>query len=101
MLVSAITNTYDFRLEFLNSSRAEQFSLLALDALFEYLDELSDAIGEDIKVDVIGICCEWSEYDSVEECCAAYGSDYNDLYDLQDVTAAIPLENGGVLVHEF
>lgn len=101
MLVSAIKNTYDFRLEFLNSSRAEQFSLLALDALFEYHDELSDAIGEDIKVDVIGICCEWSEYESVEECCAAHGSDYNDLDDLQEKTTVIPLENGGVLVYDF
>lgn len=101
MLVSAITNTHEFRLEFLNSSRAERFSLLALDALFEYYDEMSAAIGQDIRVDVIDICCEWAEYDSVEECCADYGRDCNDLDDLQEKTTVIPLENGGVLVYDF
>ena len=42
--------------------RADQFSYEALEALFEYYDEL-----EDCELDVIAICCDWTEYEDMEE----------------------------------
>ncbi len=70
----------------------------ALRALYEYLDEASNDMGEDIELDVVGICCEWSEYKDIE----AVKEDYEieGLSDLQDQTTVIEFD-GGLLVHEF
>lgn len=38
------------------------FTYKGLRALFEYLENLSEDIGENIKLDVITLCCEYSEY---------------------------------------
>ena len=47
--------------------RADQFSYEALEALFEYYDEL-----EDFELDVIAICCDWIEYEDMQEAIEAF-----------------------------
>jgi len=56
----------DFIRAFDDMDRSENFSREARRALFEYLDDMSDDIGEDIELDPIGICCEWAELDADE-----------------------------------
>ena len=51
--------------------RAKQFSYGARSALFEYYEEMSEDMGEPVELDVIAICCDWSEY-TVEEAVEAY-----------------------------
>ena len=53
--------------------RPDQFSRAGLCALFAYLEELERDLGEEIEFDPIGLCCDWTEYDSATEACAAYG----------------------------
>lgn len=101
MLVTPIYNGDELRDEFRHFERGEQFSREAFAALYAYLDELSDDIGEDIHLDVIGICCEWSEYDSVEEACAEYGENFETLDDLSDHTHVLMLDSGGVVIRDF
>ena len=48
------------------------FSYDGLEALFRYLDEMSEDTGEDIEFDPIALCCEFSEY-SLEE----FNNDYD------------------------
>lgn len=43
--------------------RYGQFSPRAWETIYEYLGELS----EDIELDIVGICCEFREYGSLEE----------------------------------
>jgi hypothetical protein len=45
--------------------------------LFDYLENLSDDIGEDIELDIIALCCEYTQYDDVEDFIAQYG--YTDI----------------------
>jgi hypothetical protein len=54
-------NYYDFVRAFQDSGRGDQFSLTALGALFDYLEEYEESCGEEIELDVIAICCEWNE----------------------------------------
>ena len=68
-------NRFDFEQEFENYSRADQFSNYALGKLFEHFDMAEEDSGESIELDVIAICCEYTEYDSLEELQA----DYNDI----------------------
>ena len=42
----------------------ENFSREGLQALFKYYEEYEDSTGEKIELDVIAICCDWTEYES-------------------------------------
>tara|TARA_R110000744_G_scaffold109286_1_gene206607 strand:+ start:231 stop:545 length:315 start_codon:yes stop_codon:yes gene_type:complete len=60
-------NKYEFIDAFNKMGRGEQFSHFGLIALFDYLEMLEDDIGEPIELDVIAICCEYSEYGDLED----------------------------------
>jgi len=53
-------NVYEFRDAFM-AVRPDNFSYQGLEILFEYLEDLEGATGEEIELDVIALCCEWSE----------------------------------------
>jgi hypothetical protein len=46
---------------FKRAGRGEQFSREALEALFAHFEEYERDGGEEIELDVIGICCDFSE----------------------------------------
>lgn len=54
-------NQYDFRNAFLQMDRGNQFSYEALSLLFDWFEQYEDDTGEEIELDVIAICCEYSE----------------------------------------
>lgn len=101
--------------------RMDSFSRMGLYALFEYFEELEEETGEELELDVISVCCEYSEYDSAEEAAEEYGykaveDDENDGLDeverseaerdaaiewLEDRTTVIRLDNGGVIIQQF
>jgi hypothetical protein len=68
MLVKRVTES-DFIQAFEDMGRGNNFSIEALEALYEYLEETSESIGEPIELDVIAICGEFSEitFDEVLE----------------------------------
>lgn len=43
------------------------FTYEGLRNLFKYLDNLSEETGENIKLDVISLCCDYSEYEDLNE----------------------------------
>lgn len=51
------------------------FSYDGLIALFDYLVDLEEDTGEQIQFDMIGLCCEYSEYSNIEE----FITDYQDI----------------------
>ena len=103
-------NFYDFARAFADSDRAEQFSRDALSAIFDWIENFEDETGEETELDIIAICCDWSE-DSPENIADQYGIDASDdgreladrvLEFLQDNTgAAIGLDNGCVVYLQF
>lgn len=53
----------DFRTSFARMDRKDQFSYEALELIFDYIQEYEQSTGEEYELDVIGLCCEWSELD--------------------------------------
>jgi hypothetical protein len=53
----AINSAYQFRDEFHRADRQTQFSYEGLGLLFEYLEK----IDPDYNLDVVGLCCDYSE----------------------------------------
>jgi len=93
MTMITTINEYDFSTAFHKMGRGEQFTYQGLKALYNYLEELGDDIGEPIELDVIALCCEFAEYDSIREFQEDYGNDYKSLEDIEDRTILIPLDD--------
>lgn len=77
MLVTTIDNGYQLEQLFKECGRENHFSYEGFNALYDYLDEYSEEVGEDFKVDVIAICCDFTEYESWEELYNNYSYSYN------------------------
>ena len=91
----------DFVSAFKDSSRADNFTFTseALEALFDFFDELSDDTGEAMTLDIVAICCDFTEYESIEAVAADY-PDIESFDDLQDHTMAIEFD-GGIVFQSF
>ena len=57
-------------------------------ALFDYLEQLSEDLGEDIELDIIALCCEYAEYKNLEELQRDY-SNIETMEDLENKTQVI------------
>tara|TARA_R110000744_G_scaffold146954_1_gene259888 strand:+ start:92 stop:400 length:309 start_codon:yes stop_codon:yes gene_type:complete len=100
-IINTIGNSSEFVAEWQTwDQRKDQFSKPALHAMFEYLDDLSDNIGEDIALDVVALCCEWREYEDLESYNKDSGHSFEDLDDLRDNTSVIEFD-GGILIGEL
>ena len=89
----------DFRDAFRDYNREENFTYEGLGALYDYLTELEEDTGEEMELDVIAICCDFSEYEDLEEIQSEY-SDIEDLDDLRDHTTVIEFD-GGIIIQAF
>ena len=91
---------YDFIRAF-EQVRPDNFSRAGLFALYEYFEQLEKDIGNPIELDVIAICCEYSEYESLEEFQEDYGDDYQSIDEIEQVTTVIPVDDSGFIILQF
>jgi hypothetical protein len=89
---------YDFRREF-EQCRPNNFSYEGLAILFEYIEGYEDSMGEEIELDIISICCDFTE-DSFQNIADQYGIelDSEEDEDYQKQQVIDHLENQGVLI---
>ena len=80
-------NEYEF-VDLMQQARADSFSREGCRVLHDYLENLSEEIDENIEFDPVAFCCEWSEYDSFEECKKDYGVE--DMEELESNTTVLP-----------
>ena len=84
----------DFIEWFIKSKEREgQFTYEGLDALFDHLEEYEESTGEKIEFDPIAICCEFTEYENIEE----YNKNYEPVKNLdaiRELTTVIETKNG-------
>ena len=92
-------NEHTFRDRFMRSDNYKNnFSYEGLHALFEYIEQVEDDIGEEFEFDMIGICCDYSEYDSLKDFNADYAGTpgnncwkYETLDDIREETVVIEI----------
>jgi len=70
--------------------RPDNFSYEGLEALYNYIENLEQDEGEEFELDVIALCCSYSEYKDLEEYKQNYSS-INSIKDIQDATTYIPI----------
>jgi hypothetical protein len=100
MIIKTI-DLYDFIRAFEEYEREGEFSYKGLEALFDWLDELSADTGTSYELDVIGLCCEFTEYSDLAEIQANYSStEIDSVEDLRDYTSVIEFD-GGIIIQDF
>ena len=99
-------NEYQFRRAF-ETTRPNNFSYEGLKALYEYLEEYEEDTEQEIELDVIGLCCDFTEYDSLEDFQKEYydeevGDCYEDIEEIENETIVIPIEGTeGFIIQNF
>jgi len=76
---------------FHSMSRYEQFGYDGLQVLFDYLEEYEESTGEELELDVIAMCCDYS-HDTVQEIIQNYDIDISDYTDGICMASAYGLE---------
>ena len=102
-----------FKDQFRLNGRKDQFSSNGLTALYNYLEEVFDESTEyEYDLDVIGLCCEFTEYDNALDAGLNYNGllnvesltedekERNALEFLRDNTLVITFE-GGIIIQDF
>lgn len=97
-------NFNDFREAFRQAGRLEQFSYEGLKALFDYLEQLEAETEQEIELDVIALCCEYTEYANLSD----YNKDYceeceecEDVSDVSNNTTVIETDGEAFIIHNY
>lgn len=93
-------NLYTFRRAF-ETLRPDNFSYAGQEALFDYLEEYEESTGEEVELDVIALCCDFSEYENLEEFQKAYSKDYETLEDIEQATTVIRVDDDSFIIQDF
>ena len=109
-MIDTVTQT-EFVDRFVKIDRENNFSYWGRVALFEYFEQYEEDTGEQIEFDPIAICCEYTEYESLDELNDVYGKKFEDLDEVSDYTPVIPVrklntktwkyEDGGFIVRDW
>ena len=103
-MIKTITE-WDFVNSFEQANRSSNFTVAGRKALFEMLEELNP----EMELDPIAICCDFTEYASLEEwkqdySYEPYDEDEDDEYALdylRDQTLVLELANGGLVIQSY
>lgn len=92
---------YDFRTAFAFANREKQFSYDGLSILFDYFEQYEDDCGQEMELDVIAICCDYSE-ETPKAIAENYSIDLSECEDEDERTQAVRehLEDEGAFVGE-
>lgn len=91
-------NKSDFINAFRLAGRSDQFSRDGLNTLFKYLEQYEQDTGEELELDVIGLCCNYVE-SSIEDALKEHGLD--SLDDLKDNTLVLEVDDETIIYQAF
>ena len=75
------------------------FSYNGLNSLFDYFTTIEECTNEEIDFDPIAICCEFSEYENLDEIKKSYSSvEINNIDDLRYHTEVIEIDDSDKLI---
>ena len=100
MIVNYVSKS-EFRDEFSKMNRKDNFSYEGLNALYDWLDEYYEEADKPYDLDVIEICCDFTEYDSLEEFNKDYNREYENIDDIVDDTVVIMVDNTSFIIQNF
>lgn len=80
--------------------RPDNFSLNGLDALYDYIIEYEEDCGEQMKLDVIALCCEFSQYNTLADYNSDYDTEHESWDDVRDETIVIRVTEDSAIIQQ-
>lgn len=97
-----LVNEYQFQQAFFDLNRSNQFTPMGLQALFDYLEEYEDNTGEKVELDVIALCCEYTEYKDLKEFQDNYDPNvFQSIRDIEEHTTVIKIDDESFIIQDF
>ena len=93
-------NECEFTMAF-KEIRPDNFSYSGLKALYNYLEDYEYDTGESVELDVIAICCDYTEYESLEAFQEDYGEDYQSIENIEHATQLIMIDDTSFIIQQF
>ena len=91
----------DFHDAFVKMGRENNFSYDGRAALFNMLEEM-ESDGNEQELDIIALCCDFSEYENIEDFWQSYDKeDYPDMDSINDATFVIMIDEESFIVQDF
>jgi hypothetical protein len=89
--------------KFRDMGRKESFTYDGLKALYDYLEQYGEDCGQEVELDVIALCVEYTEYEDLAEFHANYDKDdYPDIDTIRDNTQVIEIDGtDGFIILDF
>ena len=108
-IMKTSVNFDSFVQAFADCNRSDNFSLSGLGCLFDYLESYEQDVGVELELDVIALCCEYSEYSSVQEVVENYDIQLDEEEDaleqlleyLQENTSVVCCEEDCIVIQDF
>ena len=87
---------------FKSMSRDTNFSYEGKKALFDYLEQYErEHLGEEIELDVIALCCDYTEYEDLKAFQADYGKEYYSMEKIENATRVINIDGKGFIIQNI
>ena len=90
---------YDFERGFADVGRTNSFTYEGLKALFDYLESYEEETEIPIELDVIALCCEYTEYENFEELQKDY--DVESMEELENHTTVIMVNEERFIIQAY
>lgn len=94
-------NFSEFCDAFRDLNREENFTYEGKKALFDILTFIEEDTGEEMELDVVALCCDYSEYDNLDDLNKDLGSSYSSIEELEQETTVIPVGKEGLIIANF
>ncbi len=101
----------DFISRFAQMNRENQFTYEGKVALYDYLEECKDDTGQEVELDVIALCCEYTEYENIDEfrkeqegykgTSEDYEGEYIDFEAIREHTTLISVGTDSFIIQQF
>ena len=86
--------------DYFEKMNRNKFSYEGKKALFDYLEEYEESTGEDVELDIIALCCEYTEYEDLKELQENY-NDIETMEDLENHTTVIKVDSNRFIIQNY
>ena len=83
-----------------NGIRPDNFSYDGLEALFEYLEQYEQDTDDELELDVIAFCSEYTEYKNIKEYNDNYNTEHESHEDIEETTV-IGIDDESFIIQDY
>lgn len=94
-------NEYDFVKAFEDYNRSDNFTIEGRKALYDYFTQLEEDTREEINLDVIAICCGYTQWENIEEFSNNHNGEFKSLDDIREHTQVIEVNDNSFITENY